>query len=87
MWIEAPRELDGWMKMLPPKSAADQTISKFTEGQPSRLAFQKYAEKRKGAVKMRMTVLKMRIYTCKQKCDRNVCELWIVECALFRLQS
>ena len=25
--------------------------------------------------------------TCKQKCDRNVCELWFRECALFRFQS
>ena len=24
---------------------------------------------------------------CKQKCDRSVCELWIAECALFRLES
>ena len=54
--------------------------------QPSRLDCHKYVRKRKGAVRMRMTVLKMRI-TCKQKCDRNVCELWIAECALFRLQS
>ena len=30
---------------------------------------------------MGMTVMKMRI-TCKHKCDRNLCELWIVECAL-----
>ena len=42
--------------------------------QPSRLVCQKYVGKSKGAVKMRMTVLKMCI-TCKQKCDRNVCEL------------
>ena len=27
----------------------------------------------------------MRI-TCKQKCDRDVCELWIAECALFRFE-
>ena len=47
---------------------------------------QKYVRKRKGAVGMHLTVLKMRI-TCKQKCDRNVYELWITECALFRLQS
>ena len=40
--------------------------------------------KRKGAVKMCMKVLKMRI-TCKQKCDRN--ELWFRGCALFRFQS
>ena len=39
-----------------------------------------------GALKMCMTVLKICI-TCKQKCDRNVCELWIVEWALFCLQS
>ena len=51
-----------------------------------RLVCQKYVRKRKGAIKMRMTVLKMCI-TCKQKCDQNVCELWIAECALFRLQS
>ena len=38
---------------------------------------QKYVRKRKGAVGMRLTVLKMRI-TCKQKCDRNVYELWLV---------
>ena len=25
--------------------------------------------------------------SCKEKCDRNVCELWFVEWALFRLQS
>ena len=43
--------------------------------QPSRLVCEKYVRKRKGAVKMCMTVLKMRI-TCKKKCDRNVCELW-----------
>ena len=47
---------------------------------------QKYVRKRKGAVKMRVMVLKMCI-TWKQKCDRNVCELWIVECDLFRFQS
>ena len=33
-----------------------------------------------------MTVLRMRI-TCKQKCDRNVCELWIGECAFFDIIS
>ena len=43
--------------------------------QPSLLVCQTYVRKRKGAVKMRMTVLKMHI-TCKQKCDWNVCELW-----------
>ena len=36
-----------------------------------RLVCEKYVRKRKGAVKMRVTVLKMRI-TCKQKCDQNV---------------
>ena len=36
--------------------------------QPSRLACQKYIEKRKGAVKMCMTVLKMRITR------RNICD-------------
>ena len=25
--------------------------------------------------------------TCKQKCDRNGCDLWIAECALFCFQS
>ena len=54
--------------------------------QPSRLVCQKYVRKRKGAVKMRLTVLNV-CMTCKQKCDRNVCELWIAECVLFRLQS
>ena len=49
----------------------------------SRLVCQKNVRKHKAAVKTRMTVLKMRI-TGKQKCDRNVCELWIAECALFR---
>ena len=43
-------------------------------------------ENAEGAVKMRRTVLKMRI-TCKQKCDRDVRELWIAECALFCFQS
>ena len=52
--------------------------------QPSRLVCQKYAKRRKAAVKTLVTVLKMRI-TCKQKCDRN--ELWITECALFCFQS
>ena len=32
-----------------------------------------------------MTVLRMCI-TCKQKCDRDVCELWITECALFHFK-
>ena len=54
--------------------------------QPSSLVCEKHVRKRKGAVKTRMTVLKMRI-TCKQKCDQNVCELWFAECTLFRLQS
>ena len=54
--------------------------------QPSHLVCQKYVRKHKVAVKMRMTVLKMCI-TCKQKCDRNVCELWFAECTLSRLQS
>ena len=52
--------------------------------QPSHLNCQKYVGKRKGAVNM--TVLKMCI-TCKHKCGQNVCELWITECALFRLES
>ena len=34
---------------------------------------------------MRMTVLKMRI-TRKDKCDRNLCELWFAECVFFRFQ-
>ena len=46
--------------------------------QPSCLVCQKYARKHKGAVKMCTMVLKMCI-TCKQKCNRNVCELWIAE--------
>ena len=54
--------------------------------QPSCLACHKYVRKRKGAARMRMAVLKMRI-TCKQKCDRNVGELWSAESALFRFQS
>ena len=60
----------------------------FIINQPSLRAWfgQKYVRKLKGAVKMHMTVLKMCI-TCKQKCDRNVCELWMTECVLFRLQS
>ena len=49
------------------------------------LVRQKYVRKRKGGVKMRTTVLKMRII-CKQKFDRRVWELWIAECALFRLK-
>ena len=61
-------------------------VSQIYNTQPSRLVCQKYVRGRKGAVKMCMTVLKMRI-TCKQKCDRNVCELWIAECAFFRFQS
>ena len=44
------------------------------------------SENAKGAVQIRMTVLKMQI-TCKQKCDQNVCELWITECALLCFQS
>ena len=47
--------------------------------QPSHLVCQKYMRKRKGAVKMCMTALKMHI-TCKQKCDKYLCELWFVEC-------
>ena len=47
---------------------------------PSLFVCQKYVRKREGAVKTRTTVLKMRI-TCKKKCDRNVCEVWIAECA------
>ena len=54
--------------------------------QSPRLVCEKYFRKRKGAAKMRMTVLKMCV-TCKQKCDRNVCEWWIAECALLRFQS
>ena len=53
---------------------------------PSRLVCQKYVRKRKGAVKTRLTVLKMRI-TCKQKCDQNLYALCFMECAQFRLQS
>ena len=53
--------------------------------QPSHLFCQKYVRKREGAVKMCMMVLKMRI-TCKQTCDRKVCELWFMECTLFCLQ-
>ena len=54
--------------------------------QPSRLVCQTYVRKRKGAVKMHMTVLKLRI-TRKHKCDRNVWELWFMECTLLHLQS
>ena len=54
--------------------------------QPSCFIFQKYTGKRKGAVKMYMTVLKMRI-TCKQKCDQNIHELLSTEYTLFRFQS
>ena len=43
--------------------------------------FVRYVRKRKGAVKMLMTILEMRI-TCKQKCDRNAWELWIAECVV-----
>ena len=58
----------------------DQKVPCVNTLQLSRLVCQKYIRKRKGAVKTRMTVWKMRI-TCKQKCDRNVQELWIAECA------
>ena len=54
--------------------------------QPSHLVCQKYVRKRKGAVKMCMTVLRMHI-TWKQKCDRHACELWIAENTLFCFKS
>ena len=48
---------------------------------------QEYIRKHKSAVKICMTVLKMRI-TCKHTYDWNVCELWITKlCMLLRLQS
>ena len=73
------------MKLSPYYKVSNSLYQGFIT-QPWLWVCQKYVGKRKGAVKMCMTVLKMRI-TCKEKCDRNVCELWIVECALFRLQS
>ena len=33
-----------------------------------------------------MKVLKMCI-TCKQKCDRNVCELWITFCSVYKVET
>ena len=53
---------------------------------PSRLICQKIRQKTQRCRKNACDGLEMRI-TRKQKCHRHVCELWIAENTLFRLQS
>ena len=62
--------ISNWKDTLGKLINKGRTIKEITTvtSQPSRLVCQKYTRKCKGAVKMCMTVLKMRI-TCKEKCD------------------